>query len=421
MTLLSSDRSRDHRPVILTFSEFYFPGHKGGGPIRSVFNLVAALGDEFDFQIVTTDRDLGDLVPYPGIRVNCWQEVGKAKVFYTSPGLARWWRIATLVRTGNHDMFYLNSFFSRPFSMLPAWLCWLGWARRVPLLLAPRGEFSPGALKIKALRKQVYLTATSLARVYRDTVFHVSTPLEQEDLKRAGWANRRLLVGPHLVQTEAYVASDIPEAQVGAPLKEGVFGRRKSPNSLEVAFVSRISRTKNLDAALTILAGVQGDVRFHIYGPAEDTAYWAHCRRLIQRLPSNVQVEYRGQLLHCQVLDALRQHHVFFLPTCGENFGHVILEALLAGCAVLISDQTPWRQLREKGVGWDLPLDQPAAFRQAIQECVEMDDAAFEKLSRQAERYGLEAAADPTRREENRVMFHKVLGSYNSKGQSGKG
>ena len=51
------------------------------------------------------------------------------------------------------------------------------------------------------------------------------------------------------------------------------------------------------------------------------------------------------------------------LPTLGENFGHVIVEAWTAGCPVLVSDRTPWRQLASHGVGWDVALDHRALGR----------------------------------------------------------
>ena len=60
----------------------------------------------------------------------------------------------------------------------------------------------------------------------------------------------------------------------------------------------------------------------------------------------------------------LGKHHVFLFPTLGENFGQVILEAMTAGCAILISDATPWRGLQEKGYGWELPLAQPNPLSQ---------------------------------------------------------
>ena len=53
---------------------------------------------------------------------------------------------------------------------------------------------------------------------------------------------------------------------------------------------------------------------------------------------------------------------MFFFPTLGENFGHVIHESLAAGTPVLISDQTPWVGLSEKGAGWELPLDNKSAW-----------------------------------------------------------
>jgi glycosyltransferase involved in cell wall biosynthesis len=109
----------------------------------------------------------------------------------------------------------------------------------------------------------------------------------------------------------------------------------------------------------------------------------------------------------------LSKHHLFFLPTCGENFGHVILEALLAGCPVLISDQTPWRNLQAKGVGWDLPLDSVTPFQQAIHECVAMDDMEFRKVSKQARLFGSAAIKTSDTAAQNREMFWGMLNLSN--------
>jgi hypothetical protein len=49
-----------HRPVVLVLMEFYLPGYKSGGPLRAISGLTEALGDEFDFMIITSDRDVGD-------------------------------------------------------------------------------------------------------------------------------------------------------------------------------------------------------------------------------------------------------------------------------------------------------------------------------------------------------------------------
>ena len=78
----------------------------------------------------------------------------------------------------------------------------------------------------------------------------------------------------------------------------------------------------------------------------------------------------------CILLPRLRQgttatlsaYDMFFMPTKGENYGHVIAEALCAGLPILIADTTPWRNLQEQGIGWDLPLNDPNAFSTAIDQ-----------------------------------------------------
>jgi hypothetical protein len=46
----------------------------------------------------------------------------------------------------------------------------------------------------------------------------------------------------------------------------------------------------------------------------------------------------------------LAEYDLFLFPTLGENYGHVISEALASGCPVVISDQTPWRNLEAEGI-----------------------------------------------------------------------
>ena len=48
-----------------------------------------------------------------------------------------------------------------------------------------------------------------------------------------------------------------------------------------------------------------------------------------------------------------------FLPTFAENYGHSIVEALSVGTPMLISDNSPWKNLQEKGFGWEISLNEP--------------------------------------------------------------
>jgi glycosyltransferase involved in cell wall biosynthesis len=161
------------------------------------------------------------------------------------------------------------------------------------------------------------------------------------------------------------VAAERTSRPVGAPLR--------------VCFLSRISRKKNLDFALAVLARVTEPVVFTVYGPAEDARYWSECEQLAEHLPSNITFHYKGPMPHEQVHSELVQHDLFFLPTRGENFGHALIEAWAAGLPVLTSDQTPWRNLEAKGVGWDLSLDSEAHFAAMIDQVACWTEGAHQR------------------------------------------
>ena len=72
------------KKIILCFVPHYLPGFRLGGVARSIANFVDQLGDEFAIRIICSDRDLNDSKSYSNIKIDSWNVVGKAKVFYPS-------------------------------------------------------------------------------------------------------------------------------------------------------------------------------------------------------------------------------------------------------------------------------------------------------------------------------------------------
>src|SRR5690606_13980179 len=108
------------RPVVLTFVHYYLPGYKSGGPIRTIANMAARLGDEIDFRIVTCDRDATETAPYPHLAdEESWLDVGKAKVLYLPPSRRSLRNMSRIMRETPHDILYLNSFFDPVFTLRP--------------------------------------------------------------------------------------------------------------------------------------------------------------------------------------------------------------------------------------------------------------------------------------------------------------
>jgi glycosyltransferase involved in cell wall biosynthesis len=166
---------------------------------------------------------------------------------------------------------------------------------------------------------------------------------------------------------------------------------------------------KNLHFALQIIARIRMPVLFDIYGPVTDEAYWQRCQVNIDSLPSHVQVNYRGAAPPDQVREIMSSHDLFFLPTLGENFGHVIAEALSAGTPVLIADTTPWRDLEAAGVGWDLRLDEEQSFLRCIEHCARLGAEEYEAWRASIRRFAATRLRDPEVIKANRTLLLNML------------
>lgn len=339
---------------VLVFVPNYLPGYKSGGILRTLVNTVDWLADDHEFWIVTRDRDLGEDQPFAGIDVHDWQPVQGAMVRYLAPHMITTRFLSALVKQTPHDAIHLNSFFDHVFTMKILLARWLGWLPRGPLVLSPRGEFVEGPLRLKYHKKLAYITLTRLARFYQGVTWHASSGLEQQDFVNA------LSVDTGNVK----IALDLPsKVNLDAPASALL-----TTGCLRIVFLSRLTREKNLDYALRVLQHVTVPVIFDIYGPDEDAAYWSECRHLIRQLPDNVTASYQGSVLPTEVADIFSRYDLFFFPSRGENYGHVIAEAISVGTKVLISNNTPWLGLDREALGWDRSLEDEHAFVRLIEQ-----------------------------------------------------
>lgn len=376
---------------VLIMAGYYEPAFKGGGPIRSIKNLVNNLCSEVEFYIIASDRDLGDDRPFENVIINKWHNVKNAKVYYTDKSTLNWRDVRKLIASVDYDVLYLNSFFSFRDSIIPILLNKFNLIPKKPIILAPRGQFSSGALILKNTKKRAYIEVAKKINLYRGIKWHATANSEKQDIKNIFGEEMSIDVVSNLNSNN----NDL------------VYNKDLSKNSgsLKIIFISRIHPKKNLKKAIEILGYINGSVEFNIYGPIEDDKYWKECELLINNLPTNILVNYEGVLNHNQVNDAFNNNHVFLFPTLGENFGHVILEALTASCPIIISDQTPWRNLQDVSAGWDINLNDEDEFIKVIQYLVDMDNCDYQNLSKSAFEYGLSAVNNQTEIIKYRNLF----------------
>jgi len=379
---------------ILVLLPYYKPSIKAGGPVKSLCNLVGALGSEFEFLIITRDRDIGDSEAFVNVESNKWVDVGGVSVFYASPEQLVFFRVSEIIKGTAHDILYLNSFFSFEFSIKPLLAMKIGLLPKASVLLAPRGEFSSGALKLKRIKKILFIWLAKKVGLHEGVFWHGSTAFEKKDIVST------LNIAPCFVR----IAKNIP-ASCDVIVKSDSVANGVAVNAIKIVFLSRITPKKNLDFALNVLAEVKVPVRFDIYGPKEDEGYWFRCLKLIATLPNWIRVEYKSELHPDEVSGMFQKYDLFLFPTLGENYGHVIAESMSVGTRVLISNLTPWQNLEKDNLGWSFSLGNLNDFVTVIND---LKKVTFDERKYISER-GRSRVVDPVDIVDNREMFLSVL------------
>lgn len=394
---MSEKNGSPKKPCILIICNYYLPGYKSGGGLRTLVHMVERFHDRFDFRIITRDND-GDNLSYTTVKINDWNTVEGAQVFYLSKDNVNISKLRELISEVKPDSIYLNSVFST-LTIFCLTLRKLKLIPKIKTILAPEGELSDGALKFKSYKKKPFVALAKGAGLYQNLIWKATADLEKQETERFKGRGGKIFVAPNLPSGE--LLSDYRQ-----DLKP-----KKNAGEVKMIFLSRYMRKKNFKWLVDNLINFEGRLTIDIYGPIEDAPYWEETKTAISKLPPNVTVEYKGLLEYEKVSKKLFEYHFFVLPTVGENFGHVFVEALAAGCPLLISDCTPWLNLEEKNVGWDLPLENPAKWLEMLTYCINLDQVSYSSLSENARNFAARWLLDPKVEEDTLTVLDYSLTS----------
>ena len=169
------------KPKIIILIDWYLPGTKAGGPVRSVYSMVNVLKSFFDFYIITANRDLGCTQPYPNIESNTLFLKEEVNYYYFSTNKLNSINMLKLIKQINPNLIYLNSFWSYQFSIS---IIKLKNKNKfdASVVLAPRGMLGLGALSLKPLKKKLYLAVAKLFGWYNSISFHATQKQEEQDI-----------------------------------------------------------------------------------------------------------------------------------------------------------------------------------------------------------------------------------------------
>lgn len=373
---------------ILIIMGRYLPGYKDGGPVRSIKNLVDFLGEEYNFMILTCDRDHGDNNPYSNIKVNSWNKVGNAKVYYVPPKGFTFSVINRLAKQS--DLLYVCGCFS-DYAINTLVLKRLGLISP-PVVVASMGLFSPMGFKLKYKKKKFFTTMFNITGMFKNIYWSATSSMEIKEI------NQQVKIFNNY-----FIAEDLPRKVRNVPVL-----KNKETKKLKVVWISRIAPNKNLIGTIQILQRVKSDIDFTIYGPIQAEKYWDECQYELKKLPQNVTWNYAGDIESEEVIDTLKNYHLFLFPTLGENYGHVIHEALSAGCVVALSDQTPWQDLEKFGVGHVYPLDSIEKFVCVVERYAAMSNKDFQIVADKALAYAIENSNEKVKYTGYRTIFNRL-------------
>ncbi len=242
--------------------------------------------------------------------------------------------------------------------------------------MAPRGMLQKSALEIKPRKKNIYLWGLQKFLLNRKRLkWQLTTEQELNEFK---W------VYPNAGKTS--LVGNVPKL-----VSETHVNRKRTENgTTRLLTVALISPMKNHHLVLNALGKIKNNVEYDMYGPVKDPDYWELCQEKIKGLPRHIRVRYKGEAEPTVIEQLWKQYDYYIQPSQSENFGHAIFEALSAGLPVIISDQTPWRDLANKKAGWDVPLKDPEALKEAIQWAIDMKQEEYNQWRKGARQLAMD-------------------------------
>jgi len=338
---------KSNLPKILIIYEFFDPAYKAGGIIQSLRNMIQLLQNDYEFHVITGAFDLNELQPLDGIKVNEWNKMQIAdnatvNIWYDDKKRLDLIKMKKLINSVDPNIIYINGFMHITFLFNPLMVIKYSELPNTKIIVAPRGMLQDGAVTTKSAKKKWYIKLIQLMGLTKNIYWHITSINELEGIKH---------YFPHSA-ARFTLAGNIPKK----PL-ELIVTSNKQAGKLSLVYASIITEKKNLYYLLQSLKLVKSTILLSIYGVVKESEYWDQCNLLIQQLPANIQVIYKGDYHPQQIQAIISKHDALILLSKGENFSHAIFEALGAGRPVISSHFTSWNNLTTNQAGWNFTID----------------------------------------------------------------
>jgi glycosyltransferase involved in cell wall biosynthesis len=294
----------------------YLPATRYGGPIYAVHGLCRALVQRgHDVTVFTTNVDGAVESPVP---VNADVLLDRVRVRYFSSELrrvyfSRGFKRALAAEVKTFDVIHLHSVFLWPtYAAARA-----AEAANVPYVISPRGMLVPELIRERSRwMKAIWLRLFERRTFANAAAIHLTSRREEEDARRVGMP----LPGPFIVPNGIDIVP-LP----GIPRDE----RR-------VLYFGRISWKKRIDLLIDAVAQLP-EARLVIAGN-DDEGLTPQLLQRAREAGVSDRVTFAGAIDPSAKWDLLAGAAMLALPSISENFGNVVLEAMMMETPVVLSE-----------------------------------------------------------------------------------
>jgi glycosyltransferase involved in cell wall biosynthesis len=294
----------------------YLPATRYGGPIYAVHGLCRALVQRgHEVSVFTTNVDgrgesavpLDQDVSLEGVRVRYFRS--EFRRLYYSRRFGR----ALNAAVRSFDAVHLHSVFLWPtYAAARA-----AEAANVPYVISPRGMLVPELIRERSRWiKTMWLRLFERRTFANAAAIHMTATREEEDARRAGMPLPHPFVVPNGIDM--------------TPLPDMRRDKRT------VLYFGRISWKKRIDLLIDALAAVP-EARLVIAGN-DDEALTPRLQQRAREAGVSERVTFAGAIDAAAKWELLAGAAMVVLPSISENFGNVVLEAMMMETPVVLSD-----------------------------------------------------------------------------------
>jgi glycosyltransferase involved in cell wall biosynthesis len=305
----------------------YIPAYRYGGPIYSVHGLCRALAArKHDVHVYTTNVDgdsdsnvpLGSQVDIDSVKVSYFPS-RYARRLYWSPPMKK----ALRESVANFDLLHLHSIFLWPtFAAARA-----SEKAKVPYIISPRGMLVKDLIRRKnRLIKTAWLSLFERHNLEHAAAIHVTSQTESVDISKFGFKLPHIFTVPN--------GFDLPDDGSESPVSQqicDIIGKSF------LLFLGRVNWKKGLDRLIQALPYIK-DIPLIIAGNDEEN-YTPELKRLAKKHGVSDRVIFTGPVRGDDKAALIQRTSALVLPSYSENFGIVVLEAMAAGCPVVVTPE----------------------------------------------------------------------------------